>query len=328
MTNQEKICAVVVTYNRKELLLECLEAIRLQTKPIDSIYIIDNASIDATPEVLLENKYITELPPQNIPEPWEKEFVIENLTNKEDIKIHYVRMNENTGGAGGFYEGVKRGYERDYDWLWLMDDDVISDKLALQELVKINKIVPYLGFLCSVVKGINGSSMNTPVIDTRVGINNYQEWNDLLNLGIVKVIESTFVSILLSRGIIEKVGYPIKDFFIWGDDSEYTRRISANYKCYLVGKSIVYHKRKIQSTLDIIKEEDSQRINNFFYFYRNRLIISRKYFTKKNTIKYIISLLKIIVSPKKKYFFKNVVLVNSILKGIMYTNENTPHRFR
>ena len=118
---KETVCAVVVTYNRKTLLLECLEALRKQTRPVDGIYIIDNASTDETPEVLKESGYIPELPPSELAEPYEIEHQISNLVNGEPIKIFYVRMHENTGGAGGFYEGVKRGYEKGYDWLWLMD---------------------------------------------------------------------------------------------------------------------------------------------------------------------------------------------------------------
>jgi len=49
---KETVCAVVVTYNRKELLLECLEAIRKQTRPVQGIYLIDNASTDGTPKLL------------------------------------------------------------------------------------------------------------------------------------------------------------------------------------------------------------------------------------------------------------------------------------
>lgn len=132
----DSVCAVVVTYNRKDLLIECLEALRKQTRPIQGIYLIDNASTDGTPGLLMEKGYISELPPQNLKEPWEKEFIIQNLTNREDIKLHYVRMHENTGGAGRFYEGVKRGYERGYDWLWLMDDDTIPTETALENLIK------------------------------------------------------------------------------------------------------------------------------------------------------------------------------------------------
>ncbi|MGC9001313.1 MAG: hypothetical protein ACP5J2_10155, partial [Caldisericum sp.] len=67
----------------------------------------------------------------SLSEPWEKEFEIKNLTDGNPIRLHYVRMHENTGGAGGFHEGVKRAYERGYDWLWLMDDNTIPTNEVL-----------------------------------------------------------------------------------------------------------------------------------------------------------------------------------------------------
>lgn len=54
MDNRDTVCAVVVTYNRKGLLIECLEALRRQTRPLQAIYLIDNASTDGTPEFLLK----------------------------------------------------------------------------------------------------------------------------------------------------------------------------------------------------------------------------------------------------------------------------------
>ncbi len=142
MTNdqRETVCAVVVTYNRKNLLIECLEALRKQTRPVQGIYLIDNASTDRTPNFLLEKGYIKELPPENLKEHWEKEFKIKNLTDGNSIKLYYVRMHENTGGAGGFHEGVKRTYEKGYDWLWLMDDDVEPEKKALEILLRFKLI--------------------------------------------------------------------------------------------------------------------------------------------------------------------------------------------
>ena len=131
---KETVCAVVVTYNRKELLIECLDGLLRQTRPIDAIYIIDNASTDNTPEFLKEKGFIQELPPKNLTKSWEKEFEIKNLTDGQPIKLRYIRMHENTGGAGGFHEGVKRAYEKGYDWLWLMDDDAEPYENALQLL--------------------------------------------------------------------------------------------------------------------------------------------------------------------------------------------------
>ena len=86
---KETICAVVVTYNRKKLLIECLKSLLKQTKPVQGIYLIDNASTDGTPKLLLEKRYIKELPPQNLTKPWEKEFEIKNLIDRQVVKLHY-----------------------------------------------------------------------------------------------------------------------------------------------------------------------------------------------------------------------------------------------
>lgn len=121
---KDSVCGVVVTFNRKELLKDCLKALIEQTRPLDAILIVDNASTDNTPQILLEMGYIQQLPPEKNSEPYKTEFMskIKNLEN-ESIKIIYIRMNENTGGAGGFHMGQKHAFELGYDWIWLMDDD-------------------------------------------------------------------------------------------------------------------------------------------------------------------------------------------------------------
>jgi rhamnopyranosyl-N-acetylglucosaminyl-diphospho-decaprenol beta-1,3/1,4-galactofuranosyltransferase len=93
------VAAVVVTFNRKELLCECLDALLAQTYPVSRIVLIDNASSDGTAELLAEKGYL------------------------ENEIFDYLRLPVNSGGAGGFHEGVKRAFEAGFDWLWLMDDE-------------------------------------------------------------------------------------------------------------------------------------------------------------------------------------------------------------
>jgi len=221
MDNKETVCAVIVTYNRKELLIECLEGLLRQTRPIDAIYIIDNASTDKTPELLLEKGYIQELPPKELNEPWEKQFMFNNdllLITEHKLPIFYVRMNENTGGAGGFYEGVKRAYEKDFDWLWLMDDDIEAKANALEELLKFkhisNCIHPIKKFTDGTVFNWNGYICNKYGII----INEKENFKDknfcCINYG-------CFEGMLINRKIISKIGYPKKEFFLTGDDAYY-----------------------------------------------------------------------------------------------------------
>ncbi|MCX7699187.1 MAG: glycosyltransferase, partial [Candidatus Goldbacteria bacterium] len=74
MNSQKRVCAIVVTYNRKNLLIECLEALRKQTKVLDGIYIIDNCSTDGTAELLKELGYISRVPPAGVDGVWEDEY--------------------------------------------------------------------------------------------------------------------------------------------------------------------------------------------------------------------------------------------------------------
>lgn len=221
MSATETVCAVVVTYNRKDLLIECLDAILKQTRPVQSIYIIDNHSTDGTPQLLLEKGYINELPPDKLTEPWETESHIQNLTDREYIKIHYVRMHENTGSSGGYHEGVKRGYKRGYDWLWLMDDDVepLPDALESQlrykhislcihpsKQYKDGELFNWEGF----IDEASGYAFQPLSEEFR----KEKEWT-CVNFG-------CFEGMLVNRSVIKKIGYPYKNFFaFYGDDTYY-----------------------------------------------------------------------------------------------------------
>ncbi len=282
----DSVCAVVVTYNRKNLLIECLEALRKQTRPIQGIYLIDNASTDGTPELLLEKGYISELPPQNLKEPWEKEFIIQNLVDRGEIKLYYVRMHENTGGAGGFYEGVKRGYEKGYDWLWLMDDDAEPKEDALEKLL-LNKREDVL-CLCPLVvnkksnkvqnyhhKKFNFYMADIP-LSNETNIEYYQN-------NIFEIEANAFVGSLIKRKAIDFVGFPNPDLFIWGDDTEYTYRIFKKGRIILVGSSIIFHKDN-----PIVEENKVHRNQMWktYYYYRNKILFIKQY-SRYNFLAYL-----------------------------------------
>jgi len=281
----DSVCAIVVTYNRKNLLIECLEALRKQTRPIQGIYLIDNASTDGTPELLLEKGYISELPPQNLKEPWEKEFIIQNLTNGEEIKLHYVRMHENTGGAGGFYEGVKRGYERGYDWLWLMDDDAEPKEDALEKLLLKNS--EDVLCLCPLIVNKKNNKvqnyhhkifnfyMHDIPLSNNTNIEHYQN-------KIFDIKANAFVGPLIKRKAIDFVGFPNSDLFIWGDDTEYIYRISTKGRVVLVGSSIILHKA---SPIIQRNKVDKNQVWKTYYYFRNKIFFIKQY-SKYNILAY------------------------------------------
>lgn len=265
------VVAVVVTYNRKDLLLECLNSIMQQSYPVKNIIVIDNASTDGTDQMLDANHFI------------------------DNDSIIYKKMDKNLGGAGGFYEGIKIARDLECDWIWIMDDDTIPSKDCLLELhnaqKKIAKKESLFGndcirktaFLASAVYGPEGEYMNIPDISNKPSPNGYPYWYAFLTEGIVAINCATFVSILLRKEAVIKCGLPCKDYFIWGDDSEYTMRLFKYYgEGFFVGKSVAIHKRKGAHALSIEAEDNVDRIKMFHYLYRNSAINERYYNNRKH----------------------------------------------
>lgn len=288
--NKEKIAAIVVTFNRKDLLQECLEALLNQTRKLDAIIVIDNHSNDGTKD-LMEEKY-----------------------SKKKI-VNYIRLNKNYGASEGYYLGMKTAYEEGFDWIWMLDDDAITYKDALEKLMNSLKDLPKnTGFLCSNVYGLSGKVMNTPNINLKPSKNKYPFWNTFLEKGFVEISSCGWMSIF-SRKVIKKIGYPIKEMFLWGDDSDFTSKAFKFYRGFLIGSSKILHKRKIENSLDIIMENDKARIKNFYFSYRNSFYVVKKYWDRERFFRYIFGLsfkfMRIIKSqnplPKVSVFIKGTI---------------------
>ncbi len=337
---KDRVCAVIVTYNRKELLLECLESLRKQTRPIQGIYLIDNASTDGTPQLLLDKGYIRELPPENLSEPWEKEFEISNLTDGKFIKLHYVRMHENTGGAGGFYEGVKRGYEKGYDWLWLMDDDAEPKEDALEQIFKhfpekedtlISAFAPLKIDLEGRILHPHRGYFDFKNIFTGI-VKIYDIENKIKNYRIVEIDHASFVGILVNKYAIEIVGFPKKEFFIHYDDVEYCIRLRTVGKILLVPKSIIVHKEATGRVEKSFLGRKRKRIefNKFwisYYGLRNFVWLGKQY--SENKLLFYMQMIKSLVRTivgvilYDDYKYKRIRLIlNAYFDGLKGSFDN------
>ena len=242
---EKKVIAIVVTYNRKELLKECIEALLDQDYKNCDVLVIDNASTDGTQEFI--KRYI------------------------DDKKIFYRNTGENLGGAGGFNYGLKEAYKIGCDFMWLMDDDCIVKKDSLTKFIEVDKeLNGNYGFLSSKVLWKDDSICKMNIQKKNI-IQKVDEWD----IDKQKIIMATFVSFFVKRDIVKKVGLPIKDFFIWADDLEYSRRISKMYKCYLINKSVVIHKSKNNIGSNIAVDTISN-LKRYSYAYRNEMYIYKR----------------------------------------------------
>lgn len=282
----KNIAAVIVTYNRKELLNEALYALLNQTITLKRIYLIDNNSNDGTYELLSEKGYLV------------------------NNKINYIKLNENLGGSGGFYHGIDAANKSGYDWVWILDDDTIPELDAAEKILeaekalKIKNVNPSI--LCSKVNWIDNSMhpMNLPTINKR-------DWELIstgIEFGLMPIRSTSFVSVFIKGEIINKYGLPIKEYFIWNDDVEYTARILKDNPGFFVNDSVVLHKTKLKYTP---LEEAGDR---FFYEVRNKIwmITSTNSWNRYEKLRFILIIFKnIFVYLKFNKFslksFKNVL---------------------
>jgi GT2 family glycosyltransferase len=259
------VAAVVVTRNRPALLKRCLAAIDSQTFPAIQLVVVDNASDEPTRALLAVE------------------------AARRDGSFHSIRLEQNTGGAGGFHAGMHACLSLPCTHMWLMDDDCEPDSEAVAELVLAAAIVGEDAVLGGNIIDLNGESVNVQPVSERLGTNCAPQYPLHLADGLLEMCTLTFVSFLVSVDLVRKVGLPLKQFFIWGDDTEYSCRLARFTKLYQVGKSKTKHLKSGDNSQSICKEQDRDKVSQYHWFYRNRLFINLKYdgLISKNTLQFI-----------------------------------------
>jgi GT2 family glycosyltransferase len=236
-----RIVAVVVTWNRRDLLRESLDAVLGQSLPPVQTVVVDNASTDGTPDLL--------------------------AAGYRDLEV--VRLERNTGGAGGFAAGMERALTFEPDLVWLLDDDTVATPTAAEELASA-----WVGYeratgerpslVASRVVWTDGRDhpMNTP--RPRPGAS-AADLAAARAVGCVPVRSASFVSIVCDAEVIGERGLPLADYFLWNDDFEYSTRLVRGRTGLYCPASVVVHKTRAFGSTDADPGE------RFFYEVRNKV---------------------------------------------------------
>jgi len=220
----EKVVVVVVAFNRRELLLECLTALAGQTRPPDAVLVLDNASTDGTAAAVRDNH----------PE------------------VTLVELDRNTGGAGGFTAGLAEAVgPLGADLVWLMDDDTVPTETALAELLTARSHAPASSrIFASAVQWVDGREhpMNMPRSRPFAGRSSLAR---AAEFGCYPVRSASFVSVMIDARAVREHGLPVSAYFLWNDDFEYTARILRRSTGYVCRKSVVVHKTKVFGSTNI-----------------------------------------------------------------------------
>lgn len=209
------VCAFVLTRNRRELLVECVRALLAQTHPVDQVIVLDNASTDGTAQHLRAAGLL------------------------DDPRVRFERREVNTGGAGGYREGVRLGIDAGRDWVWLMDDDAEPRPDALERLLAaasdgdaaVCSAVVHPGGEIDVQHRCRMGRFIVPLPESAYAPRRREE-----------VECASFVGLLMRSSAARAAGLPMAEFFIGYDDAEYSLRLREHGSIRLVPESVIVHK--------------------------------------------------------------------------------------
>jgi GT2 family glycosyltransferase len=205
-----RIAAVIVAFSRLDLLRQSIDALRSQTRPVDEIVIVDQSSRDDI------HAYLDAQP---------------------DIVLH---RQGNLGSAGGFNTGIRIAVERGNDWVWILDEDGVARPDALEHLVAC----PHFGrddtaYVVSRIVNRHGRAQQVPVLTHHLA------WFDtVLDDGCVGSTYASWLGLLINARAVRRHGLPIREFFLWNEDLEFTDRITRSMNGYCAIRSVIVHYQK------------------------------------------------------------------------------------
>lgn len=243
-SKRKRFGVVIVTYNRLSLLKECIECVMCQTRPFDYVMIVNNCSTDGTSEYL--NNY--------------KSF-------KYLLDFNVYNTKNNLGGAGGFRIGVEQIYSK-VDYVLLIDDDAMLDKEFLNNIERNmdDSIFAYSGTVetNNVIDTSHRRKVKNSILMTKddISIEEYKKTYFDYDM-------ATFCGLMVSSKIIQMIGFPKSEYFIWYDDTEYSLRIRKYSKIRNINSSKINHKA--------ISSFSTELSWKSYYGYRNAIDMGRMY---------------------------------------------------
>ncbi len=274
---------VVVTYNRTTLLTRLLESIERMSPAPGHLVIIDNASTDDTTEV------------------------VESFRDRLPTELVYRRLETNTGGSGGFSEGMRVAYELGSEWIWLMDDDV---EVVTDGLDRMGRWAPKFRSIQGRRYDYDGSefywqyrvaeSMAIPIPFAPAGFD---------STGFKPMNSGCFEGMFIHRDVVAKIGLPDPRFFIYWDDQLYGWLASRVTDSVIVNEFVLRRTREIKQWDMGIRHMNASSDAYRYYIMRNRAYLAKYYrelgvyravpFTAGTALTFVKELIRLVVVERK-----------------------------
>ncbi|MCI6068636.1 MAG: glycosyltransferase family 2 protein [Alloprevotella sp.] len=244
-----KIIAVVVTYNRCALLQRTVNCLRNQSVPLSEILVVNNGATDGTGD-------------------W--------LAAQTDLR---VVTQENVGGSGGFHRGIDEAYRLGAERIWCMDDDVFPRPDCLEKLLAAEASHPDAALLAPrrlqegriVCHDFTRYNLSNPFASMYAG-----RIAPLCPSVPTYVVGTAFEGPFFRRELVERIGLPNKELFIFCDDTDYCLRAHLAGLKMLYVPSALMDKEKFFDR-DTWAERERKKKWKRFYQVRNSAYLNHHY---------------------------------------------------
>ena len=281
-----KILCAVLTYNRLPLLKRCVTYINNQTQKIDQLIVINNGSIDNTENWLLSNN------------------------------IKHITMPKG-GSAQGWDKAINYAIDKNFEYIWLMDDDGYPDEKSLYELCK--NYTENMICLSSIV--LNEDDKEKLVFPMPI-VSNFKpiifsKFTSINHLNELKNNLYPFVHLfngcLLDVKKIKKIGGIDRKLFHHGVEIDLYYRMIMSNSAYSLKTAKHFHPNVSQRKISDMW---------IYYYLKNSLIINKKYlnfYNLRNFITVIATILRIYkrnglidlynytIGKKSKIFYQAII---------------------
>ncbi len=229
----KRVCVLVVTFNRKEYLRRLIaEGLWKQTYPVDTVLIFDNHSTDGTAEMLQEMGLVGE-------------YTCGELSKNiyEGKKLLYYQNLSNDGGSAGFHNGIRLAHEQNTELVWAMDDDVLPEEDCLERLVESMSKSRRMCIPCRTDENfcdyaVTGLNLSNPFLYSNKSRKTKIPSQDIEES--INIADMPFEGPLIDRTLIDEIGYPVKDLFIFYDDTEYAQRALGKTDIGYIKKAVLH----------------------------------------------------------------------------------------
>ena len=231
------------------------------------------------------------------------------------MRWHIVHSPNNTGGAGGFARGMQLAHEAGYDWIWVMDDDVLARENALADLLQFTD-------RADVLHGRRSNPNGSPfywqtTFNPWIGFSRpypdsvFQNGGDIWYTNV-----ACFEGALIHRRVFDRIAYADTRYFLAWDDTEFGYRASEFFKvAYCDAYTLI--RQRGHDNIDIGVRSLYRASDMYRYFHiRNRFLLIQT-LLKREPRAWARALLRV-----SYHAFTGVLVVKEMVRAAMFKEKN------